>query len=210
MDCAAVMTFLKRTLVLLWLVSGSAAANTLLILGDSLSAGYGINPDKGWVALVRQQLQPLGWQVINASVSGDTSAGGLTRLPSLLQRHQPQIVLIELGGNDGLRGLPPQSLQHNLSRMAELSQLAGARPLLLGMRLPPNYGPVYTQAFAQSYQDVSNTLNIPLLPFFLEDVALHPELMQTDNIHPNEQGQPLMAERVWQWLQPLLKTTSGQ
>ncbi|PPC75270.1 arylesterase [Pokkaliibacter plantistimulans] len=204
------MTFLKRTLVLLWLVSGSAAANTLLILGDSLSAGYGINPDKGWVALVRQQLQPLGWQVINASVSGDTSAGGLTRLPSLLQRHQPQIVLIELGGNDGLRGLPPQSLQHNLSRMAELSQLAGARPLLLGMRLPPNYGPVYTQAFAQSYQDVSNTLNIPLLPFFLEDVALHPELMQTDNIHPNEQGQPLMAERVWQWLQPLLKTTSGQ
>lgn len=191
-------------------MSGSAAANTLLILGDSLSAGYGINPDKGWVALVRQQLQPLGWQVINASVSGDTSAGGLTRLPSLLQRHQPQIVLIELGGNDGLRGLPPQSLQHNLSRMAELSQLAGARPLLLGMRLPPNYGPVYTQAFAQSYQDVSNTLNIPLLPFFLEDVALHPELMQTDNIHPNEQGQPLMAERVWQWLQPLLKTTSGQ
>ncbi|MDH2432283.1 arylesterase [Pokkaliibacter sp. MBI-7] len=210
MDCAAVMTFLKRTLVLLWLVSGSAAANTLLILGDSLSAGYGINPDKGWVALVRQQLQPLGWQVINASVSGDTSAGGLTRLPSLLQRHQPQIVLIELGGNDGLRGLPPQSLQQNLSRMAELSQHAGARPLLLGMRLPPNYGPVYTQAFAQSYQDVSNTLNIPLLPFFLEDVALHPELMQADNIHPNEQGQPLMAERVWQWLQPLLKTTSGQ
>ncbi|WP_243409934.1 arylesterase [Pokkaliibacter plantistimulans] len=210
MDCAAVMTFLKRTLVLLWLVSGSAAANTLLILGDSLSAGYGINPNKGWVALVRQQLQPLGWQVINASVSGDTSAGGLTRLPSLLQRHQPQIVLIELGGNDGLRGLPPQSLQQNLSRMAELSQHAGARPLLLGMRLPPNYGPVYTQAFAQSYQDVSNTLNIPLLPFFLEDVALHPELMQADNIHPNEQGQPLMAERVWQWLQPLLKATSSQ
>ncbi|PXF33095.1 hypothetical protein WH50_00800 [Pokkaliibacter plantistimulans] len=204
------MTFLKRTLVLLWLVSGSAAANTLLILGDSLSAGYGINPNKGWVALVRQQLQPLGWQVINASVSGDTSAGGLTRLPSLLQRHQPQIVLIELGGNDGLRGLPPQSLQQNLSRMAELSQHAGARPLLLGMRLPPNYGPVYTQAFAQSYQDVSNTLNIPLLPFFLEDVALHPELMQADNIHPNEQGQPLMAERVWQWLQPLLKATSSQ
>ncbi|MFP8967634.1 arylesterase [Pokkaliibacter sp. CJK22405] len=181
-----------------------ASANTLVVLGDSLSAAHGIAKEEGWVSLLTPRLEKTGWQVINASISGDTSDGGVSRLPSLLERHHPQAVLIELGGNDGLRGLPPQRFKQNLQKLIEMSRAAGATPLLLGIRLPPNYGPAYTQAFENSYQEISNTLNTPLLGFFIRDVALQPELMQSDGLHPNAKGQPLIADRVGNWLEPQL------
>ncbi len=182
------------------------AGPSLLVVGDSLSAGYGVSTDQRWVTLLAGRLQSRcdDVEVINASVSGDTSSGGLTRLPPLLQQHRPGIVIIELGGNDGLRGISTQTMRENLLRMVRAAQAAGARVLLLGVRLPANYGSDFVNAFHQVYYDAAATASVPLVPFFLEGVALDPGLMQADAIHPNDQAQPRLLENVWQGLEPLL------
>jgi acyl-CoA thioesterase-1 len=182
-------------------------APVILVFGDSLSAGYGIRVDQGWVSLLAQKLERegYGFQVANASVSGETTAGGLARFPRALALHRPSIVLLELGANDGLRGLPLEQARDNLSRMISLAEGAGARVLLLGMLMPPNYGERYTEAFRQMFLDVAHSTRVPLVPFLLDRIALHPQLMQSDNLHPNELGQPLLLENVWPKLAPLLQ-----
>jgi acyl-CoA thioesterase I len=202
----------KRLLVL-WVlcwaaVSASAGTPVILVFGDSISAGYGLpNVEQGWVALLQAKLrdQGYGYQVVNASVSGETTAGGLARLPRALSLHHPAIVILELGGNDGLRALPAAQMRDNLSRMVELSTAATAKVLLLGMRIPPNYGPEYTAQFAQVYSDLARDKKLPFVPFLLNGIALAPNLMQADAIHPNQSGQARLLDNVWPTLQALLK-----
>ncbi|WP_426417051.1 arylesterase [Aestuariirhabdus sp. LZHN29] len=184
----------------------SASAETLLVLGDSLSAAYGIRPDQGWVSLLEKKLeqQNSAINVVNASVSGETSAGGLQRLPSALKRHSPQWVLIELGANDGLRGGDIRTMRSNLSTIVERVKEAGANPVLFEMLLPPNYGATYTRLFQQSFSDIANEHDIPLVPFFLIDIVQQPQYMQADQLHPTSDAQPLILDRVWPVLQPLL------
>jgi acyl-CoA thioesterase I len=184
-----------------------ASPRTILVFGDSLSAAYGIRPEQGWVALLTQRLQSqgYGYQIVNASVSGETSDGGLERLPRALQLHQPQILILELGANDGLRGLPVSETRANLARMVQLSQAAGARVLLVGIRMPPNYGPRYTEEFAHIFPELANQYHLPLVPFLLEKVALDPARMQADGLHPNAQGEPAVLDTLWPYLKPLLK-----
>ncbi|WP_442800678.1 arylesterase [Shewanella sp. AS1] len=190
---------MTRLLALAWLLSfPHAHANPILILGDSLSASYGMEPQKGWVSLLQQQQPQL--TIINGSVSGETSAGGLRRLPALLKSTQAKLVLIELGGNDGLRGFTPKQLKNNLTKMIELSQEAGAKVLLSEVMVPPNYGPRYAKLFTQVYQDLAIEYEITLMPFFMTKIAIHPELMQADGIHPNEQAQQQIADFVTPWL----------
>ena len=207
---------MKRLLVLFVLISvsisagGAAPAETpvILVFGDSISAGYGLTRvEQGWVALLQTRLkeQEYGYQMINASVSGETTAGGLARLPRALMLHQPKIVILELGGNDGLRALPIAQMRANLAQMVDLATAAGAKVLLLGMRMPPNYGPDYTEQFHACYSDLARDKKLPAVPFFLNDVALLPNLMQADGIHPNELGQPKLLATVWPVLQPLLR-----
>lgn len=186
-------------------------APVILVFGDSLSAGYGINVDKGWVSLLSSRLstEGYGFEVVNASVSGETSAGGLGRLPRALAAHHPRLVLLELGANDGLRGLPVAGLRTNLKQMITLAQNAGAHVLLIGIRMPPNYGEQYTVPFAKAYEVVAEALHAPLVPFLLDKVADKPELMQADGLHPNERGQPLLLENVWPKLLPLLRGASA-
>jgi len=193
-------------LVFIALQNAVASARTILVFGDSLSAAYGIRPEEGWVALLGQRLQTqgYGYQIVNASVSGETSGGGLERLPRALQLHRPSLVILELGANDALRGLPLGMTQENLASMVRLSQSAGARVLLIGLRLPPNYGPRYTEQFAGIFPALANQYHLPLVPFLLDKVALVPERMQPDGLHPNAQGQPPMLDTVWPYLQPLL------
>lgn len=190
--------------LLLW--AQGALAGTVLVVGDSISAALGLDTRVGWVALLQKRLQEGGFQhqVVNASISGDTSAGGLARLPALLARHSPQVVILELGGNDGLRGQPPAQLQQNLASMVQQSQQAGAKVLILGMQLPPNYGQRYTQAFAKVYSDLANARQLPLVPFFLEGVGGVPGMMQADGIHPAAAAQQRLLDNVWPSLEPLL------
>jgi len=193
-------------------MSGSAqAAQTILVFGDSVSAAYGIAEQRGWVALLAGQLkrEQRHYIVVNASISGETTAGGLARLPKMLAVHRPAIVILALGGNDGLRGLPVEQMKRNLAAMVELSQRAGARVLLAGMRLPPNYGPEYTRAFETAFAEVAKERRCALLPFLLEGVAERDEYFQPDRIHPNEAAQPLIAENVLKALRPLLRTRSA-
>jgi acyl-CoA thioesterase-1 len=184
-----------------------ASARTILVFGDSLSAAYGIPPEQGWVALLTQRLkaQGYGYQIVNASVSGETSSGGRERLPRALQLHQPTIVVLELGGNDGLRGLPLEELRANLAAMVQLAQAAGAQVLLVGMRIPPNYGPRYTEGFARVFPELASQYHVPLVPFMLQNVALDPQRMQQDGIHPNARGEPPVLETIWPQLSSLLK-----
>lgn len=184
----------------------NAAAGTVLIVGDSISAGFGLDTSKGWVALLQQRLEHEGFsdKVINASITGDTSGGGQARLAPLLAANKPDLVIIELGGNDGLRGQPPAQLQQNLSRMIDSAKGAGAKVLLLGMQLPPNYGKRYTDAFAKVYPDVAQQSSIALVPFFLEGVGGVPALMQADGIHPAVGAQGKLLDNVWPVLKPLL------
>jgi acyl-CoA thioesterase-1 len=188
--------------------SARADAPAILIFGDSISAGYGLaHVDKGWAEMLRAKLKDegYGYQVINASVSGETTAGGLARLPRALALHHPQIVIIELGGNDGLRALPIDQMRSNLAKMVDLSANMGARVLLLGMRIPPNYGPEFTEKFRSTFADVAHDKKVPLVPFLLSDIALSPALMQADGFHPNELGQPQLLANVWPGLKPILR-----
>jgi acyl-CoA thioesterase-1 len=201
----------KRLLILFVLVaacvSAKAEAPVILVFGDSISAGYGLaRVEQGWVALLQTRLkeQEYGYQVVNASVSGETTAGGLARLPRALTLHQPKIVILELGGNDGLRALPIEQMRANLVRMVDLSTAAGAKVLLLGMRMPPNYGPDFTEQFRLCYSEVARDKKLPLVPFLLNNIALSPNLMQADGIHPNDLGQPQLLANVWPSLTPLL------
>ena len=194
---------MKRLLVLLVLVvatvSAKAETPVILVFGDSISAGYGLeHVDQGWVALLQTRLkdQEYGYQVVNASVSGETTAGGLARLPRALILHRPGIVILELGGNDGLRALPVAQMRANLAGMIDLATAAGAKVLLLGIRMPPNYGPEYTEKFRLCYSDVARDKKLPLVPFLLKDIALDPALMQADGIHPNALGQPRLLDNV--------------
>ena len=201
---------MKRLLALFVLVVASAAARAeapvILVFGDSISAGYGLPLEQGWVELLKTRLKSQGYgdQVVNASVSGETTAGGLARLPRALELHHPSIVILELGGNDGLRGLPTAQMRANLTQMAALSSAAGAKVLLLGMRMPPNYGPEYTEQFAMVFSDLAAEKKIPLVPFLLTNIALSPALLQGDDIHPNALGQPILLDNVWPTLKPLL------
>lgn len=187
-------------------VAAPARAGTLLVLGDSLSAGYGLAPAQGWVALLEKRLVAQGYEyrVVNASLSGETTSGGLERLPRALALHKPDLVIVELGANDGLRGLPLAVTQGNLTKIVTLAKDADAQVLLLGMRLPPNYGPRYTTGFARMFSDLASRLHLPSVPFFLEAVALKRELMQEDGLHPNARAQPAILETVWPRLVPLL------
>ena len=183
-----------------------ASPSTILVFGDSLSAAFGMRAEQGWVALLTQRLQKqeYGYAVVNASVSGETSAGGLERLPRALELHQPGLVILELGANDGLRGLPVNATRDNLAAMVRLARSARARVLLLGIRIPPNYGPRYTEEFARIFPELANQYHLPLVPFLLEKVALNPALMQADGMHPNPAGESPILETVWPYLKPLL------
>lgn len=185
----------------------AATGPTVLVVGDSLSAAHNIPAASGWVNLlqqrVRQQMKAPP-AIVNASISGETTAGALTRLPGLLARHRPSVVVIELGGNDALRGLTPVQLRGNLEKMIVASQKAGAKVLLLGIDVPPNYGPAYRQRLKEVYAGLARQYKVPLLPFLLEGVALQPGLMQADGLHPTAAGQPRVLENVWPLLKPLL------
>ena len=197
--------FLSAALALMCMAQ-NAAAGTILIVGDSISAAFGLDTRLGWVSLLEQRLRQQGYddQVINASVSGDTSAGGLARLPALLAEHKPDVVIVELGGNDGLRGQLPAQLKQNLGSMIDQSLEAGAKVLLLGMQIPPNYGARYTTAFAAVYSELGQEKKVNLVPFFLEGIGGHPELMQADGIHPAVGAQGRLLDNVWPVLKPLL------
>lgn len=193
---------LRRSLVLAWLLLAlSAQATTeqkILVLGDSISAAYGMSLEQGWVAQLANRLQEQSPQytVVNASISGETSAGGLRRLPQLLQEHQPAVVIIELGANDGLRGYPLEVLRNNLTQLVKLSQQAGTKVILLPMEVPPNYGARYTTGFRESFYEVAGATDSVLAPFILDGVATNPKLTQEDGFHPTSEAQPLMLANV--------------
>ena len=182
-----------------------AAATTILLLGDSLSAGYGLNGD-GWVEMANRRFaeEGAGIRIVNDSISGDTTAGGLARIEDGIGRTEPDWVMIELGGNDGLRGVRPSVIEDNLRRMVEISESRGIRAMLLGIRIPPNYGKMYTERFAQVFENVSADKGVPLLPFFIGELALDPGFMQPDMIHPNDAAQPLIRDRVVAFLVSVL------
>lgn len=187
--------------------SASADASTILVWGDSLSAGYGLRPGEAWPNLLQTRLAEKGFphRVVNASVSGETSAGGRTRLPAALAEHKPQVLVLELGANDGLRGLRPQLMAENLTAMITAAQEAGARVLLVGMRMPPNYGPAYTRRFQATFDEVADHTRVPLVPFLLEGFADQADKFQADGIHPIADAQSIMLDTIWPHLTPLLK-----
>jgi len=189
---------------MLW--AQGALAGTALVVGDSISAAFGLETSQGWVHLLQQRLNDgeHDYRVVNASISGDTAQQGLSRLPALLKQHQPRWVLIELGGNDGLRGQPPAQLKRNLAAMAEQAQQAGAKVLLLGMRMPPNLGQRYTSAFADAFDSLAAEKDLPYVPFLLEGIGGVQGMMQADRVHPTAQAQELMLDNVWPVLEPLL------
>ena len=195
------------TLAALFASAGGSAGQTIVVVGDSLSSGYGLTADQSWVAMLRERLdaEAYGYEVVNASIAGDTSAGGLARLPRLLAEHSPAVVVIEIGGNDGLRGQPVETLRANVAKMIELSQQHGARVLLAGIQIPPNYGPAYTRELASVYPELATQYGVTLVDFLLDGVALHPELMQHDGIHPNAAGQKVVLENVWRVLPGVLR-----
>jgi acyl-CoA thioesterase-1 len=212
------MVFLKKLRQVLWLpvaalflfsaaASAYSAPKTVLVLGDSLSAEYGLARGAGWVALLEQKLQAqkIDARIVNASVSGETTSGGRTRLPALLSKHQPSIVVIELGANDGLRGLPVAAAEANLRAMVKQSREAGAQVLLVGMRMPPNYGRDYADKFFAMFGALSKEVKAPLAPFMLDGVADKVELFQPDRLHPLAAAHPIILGNIWPHLQPLLK-----
>ncbi|WP_303292155.1 arylesterase [Marinobacter sp. SS5-14b] len=204
-----VSTYIRSFAVLALLLvawPASASQSTLLVVGDSLSAAYGVPSDTAWVQLLRERLEEKGlaWKVVNASISGETTDGGLRRLPGLLEKNEPDVVVIELGGNDGLRGFPPNVIESNLAGMIELVVDAGATPILVGMQIPPNYGQRYTQMFAEIFPKLSDRYEVGLVPFFLEGIYNQNGMMQEDGIHPTEEAQPVLLDNLWDRLKPLL------
>ena len=205
--------WMSRGLLALTLLAGAAVATekpaarpTLVVLGDSLSAGYGIRVEEGWVALLTRRLadQGYGYQVVNASVSGETTEGGLARLPRVLATHHPAVLVLELGANDGLRGLPVPGMRQNLAAIVRATRAAGARVLLVGTRIPTNYGPEYTRSFFASFGEVAKAEHVPLVPFLLERIALEERNFQGDRLHPVAAVQGELLETVWPFLRPLL------
>lgn len=194
-------------LSVLALAPSTARADTILVMGDSLSAAYGIDPKAGWVNLLKQRLGDE-HDVVNASISGETTSGGSARLLDMLGQYHPDIVLLELGGNDGLRGLSPQQMQVNLAKMIERSQQRGAEVLLLGIEVPPNYGPAYSDAFRGVFTQLADEYQVPLLPFLLEGVDLE-TMLQSDGIHPTAEAQPIILDNVWPKLEPLLTSPAN-
>jgi len=194
-------------LLSLCLLPLGVSAKTIMILGDSLSAGYGIQPQQGWVHLLQKRLEqqyPKQHKVVNASVSGETTSGALARLPKLLQMHRPDLVVIELGGNDGLRGQPPQMIQKNLASLIQQSQKAKAKVVVFGMKMPPNYGQAYSKAFENNYKVVSQQYKVKLLPFFMQGVAGNKTLMQKDLIHPNAKAQTILLNNAYPYIKGAL------
>jgi len=204
---------LLRTLLILLMFGGQFAVAEsvpqpkILVVGDSLSVAYGVDRPDGWTALLQVKLNKEGYvyKVVNASISGDTTGGGLKRLPRALKVHQPEIVIIELGGNDGLRAIPISTIQNNIAQMITLSETAGADVILAGMQMPPNYGEAYTEAFANIYFELADEYGSALIPFFLKNIALNPSMMQSDMIHPTSDAQSLLLENTWDVLEPLLR-----
>ncbi|HEX9853014.1 MAG TPA: arylesterase [Woeseiaceae bacterium] len=193
-----------RKLITLLLLSGVVTAGgvnppTVMVFGDSLSAGYGVDVDQSWTALLQTRLAAQGYEhrVINASITGETTEGGVSRIASALDNFSPELVILELGGNDGLRGFPTSRMQENLSKIIDASRESGAAVVLLGIRIPTNYGQRYTQAFENVYRELAAQHGIPWIEFFMEGIALNPELMQDDGIHPNEEAQPLLLDNAW-------------
>ena len=188
-----------------------AEERTILVIGDSISAAYGIEPEQGWVRLLQDRLDATApaYSVVNASISGETTGGGLARLPGALERHAPEVVIVELGGNDGLRGYPIARIRDNLARMVELAQDAGARVLLVGMMIPPNYGRRYLEAFRDTFREVAGNAGVPLVPFLLDGVATDDGLMQEDGIHPEADAQPMLLENLWPELVRMLEEVRG-
>ena len=196
--------YIRALCCLFILLGANTYGSTLLVLGDSLSAGYGVNQGSGWVALLRNDLSD-DHQVINGSISGDTTGGGLDRLPRLLKEYSPDYVLLELGGNDGLRGQPLSLMKGNLQAMIDLVREAGAEPILFGMRLPPNYGRRYSDAFAAVYPQLAEAQKVLLIPFQLEELAVTEGMIQQDGLHPTALAQPSIKEVVREYIQPLMK-----
>jgi len=192
--------------------TNAAAPPTILILGDSISAAYGIQLEKGWAALLQERLRAQGWshQVVNASISGETTGGGLVRLPAELKAHDPDLVVIELGGNDGLRGYPVADIKRNLGRMIEAADPIERQVLLVAMQIPPNYGRRYAKAFQALFAEVAAAHDVHLAESFIDQVALQPELMQNDGIHPNIAGQPLLLNALWPAIEKLLAAAAEQ
>ncbi|MGB5331442.1 MAG: arylesterase [Woeseiaceae bacterium] len=189
-------------------MTASATGNgspTVLVFGDSLSAGFGIDVDQSWTALLQSRLEKLGYEhrVVNASISGETTEGGAARIETALRTFSPDLIILELGGNDGLRGFPPERMKDNLTKIIERSKASGASVVLLGIRIPTNYGPRYTAAFEAVYRQVANELNIKWIEFFMEGVAMNDELLQADRIHPNSEAQPILLDNAW----PIISAT---
>ena len=203
----SIAALLRYALAGLLLASASAFAGTVLVWGDSLSAGYGLRPQQAWPALLEKKIADarLPHKVINASISGETTAGGRSRLPAALQTHRPSLVVIELGANDGLRGLPVAAMSTNLQAMIDASREAGAKVLLIGMRMPPNYGPDYTTRFEKAFQDLARANKLRLVPFMMEGFADQRAYFQQDGIHPVADAQPLILDTIWRELKPLLR-----
>lgn len=197
------------------MLAGAAARAqqpVILVFGDSLGSGYGVPHGRGWVELLQRKLAADGfdYRVVNASISGETTLGGRRRLAAALEQQRPQIVVLELGANDGLRGQPLNFMRDNLVAMTQASRTAGARVLIVGMRIPPNYGPKYTREFHATFEDVAGTQRTALVPFLLEGFADQPQMFQSDGIHPTEAAQPLILDTVWKGLRPLLKPRPPQ
>jgi acyl-CoA thioesterase-1 len=207
------LAFLKKWMVAALLMAAASASaysapKTVLVLGDSLSAEYGLARGTGWVSLLEQKLkdEKIDARIVNASISGETTSGGRTRLPALLNQHHPNIVVIELGANDGLRGLPVASAEDNLRSMVSLATQSHAKVLLVGMRMPPNYGRAYTERFAGMYKEVSTQLKAPLVPFMLEGVAQDPAMFQADRLHPLSTAHPIILANIWPQFSALIKS----
>jgi acyl-CoA thioesterase I len=189
--------------------AGSRASDqpTVLVFGDSLSAGYGIDVDHSWTALLQARLEQQGYEhrVVNASISGETTEGGAERIGTALDKFGPDLIILELGGNDGLRGFPPAVIKENLARIISTAKASGAAVVLLGIRIPPNYGPRYTQAFEAAFRETAETCGVPWIEFFLDGIALNEEFMQSDGIHPNEAAQPRLLDNAWPIIEQALR-----
>lgn len=205
-DCGSFVPTLVLGLMLI-LLPGLALAKTLVVYGDSLSAAHGLAEEKGWVSLLAQRMaeQAPEWEVVNASISGETTDGGVRRINRMLESQSPELVILELGGNDGLRGKDPATIHANLATMVERIRAEGARVLLVGIEIPPNYGRAYTDAFRQQYRKLAQEKELAFIPFLLEGIHNRAGMMQKDGIHPTARAQPLIRDRVWEALRPLLQ-----